>query len=129
MKAFAKAKDIYEACNIKAANFKTMIDTYAKAVMQLEQSLALIDSNMAKAKLTVDTLSSKKTMLDTVKTVNKSIENLNGTGETELSVNVEKLDDDMLRESVKLDALSSTDKPSTQMTEADAKAHLDSSKS
>lgn len=128
LKKFAAAKDLYESLLVKAENFKTMSETYAKAVKQLEQSLALIDTNMAKAKLNVDTLSSKKTMLDTVKSVNKSIENLNGVGETDLAVNVEKLDDDMLRESVKLDALSDNGKPSTQMTEADANAYLDSLK-
>lgn len=128
LKKFTAAKDLYESLLVKAENFKTMSATYAKAVKQLEQSLALIDTNMAKAKLNVDTLSSKKTMLDTVKSVNKSIENLNGVGETDLAVNVEKLDDDMLRESVKLDALSDNGKPSVQMTEADAKAYLDSLK-
>ena len=129
LKAFARAKDAYEVANTEVENFKIMVGTYAKAVKKLEQSLSLIDSNMAKAKLNVDTLSSKKVMLDTIKAVNKSIENMNGVGDSDLAVNVEKLDDDMLRESIKLEALNKDGKPvKAPLTEADARAYLDSLK-
>jgi hypothetical protein len=64
-------------------------------------------------------------MVDTIRAVNKSIENLNGVGDTDLAVNVEKLDDDMLRESVKLEALETTEKP-VELDEAAAKAYIDS---
>lgn len=126
MKEFARLRDAYETANVEVENFKVMVGTYAKAVKKLEKSLALIDANMAKAKLNVDTLSSKKVMLDTIRSVNKSIENMNGVGDTELAVNVEKLDDDMLRESIRLEALDSMNKgPAAPMTEADAKAYIE----
>ena len=83
---------------------------------------------MAKAKLNVDTLSSKKTMLDTIKDVNRTIENMNGVGDTDLAINIEKLDDDTLRESIRLEALDATESSKKAMTEAEAKAYIDSLK-
>lgn len=126
MKAFMQAKAAYEAVCTKASNFLALEHTYSNAVAKLEQTLALVDDNMAKAKLKVDTLSSKKTMLDTMKTVNKSIENLECLGDEALAFNVEKLDDDTLRETIKLEAFSSAQVPVKTMSEAEAKEYLDS---
>ncbi len=128
MEAFNRAKSTYELARARAENFGTMAVTYEHAVKKLEKTLALVDSNMSKAKMNVDTLSSKKTMLDTMKVVNEAIENVSGVGDPSLATSVEKLDDDMLRESVKLEALGQQD-PGTSAqvaTEAEARAYLDS---
>lgn len=126
MKAFMQAKAAYEAVCAKASRFFALKHTYSNAVAKLEQTLALVDDNMAKAKLKIDMLSSKKTMLDTMKTVNKSIEDLECVGDEALAFNVEKLDDDTLRESIKLEAFSAAQVPEKAMTEAEAKEFLKS---
>ena len=128
LKAFNRAKNIYEIAKTKVGNFQTLVTTYELAIAKLNKSLALIDENMSKAKLNVDTLSSKKILVDTIKTVNKSIETMNGVDNSDLAVNIEKLDDDMLRESVKLEALENAEKPTTTLTEADAKAYIENLK-
>lgn len=125
LKKFQAAKSLYEVKLTEIDNYTKMIEVYDNALKKLEQTLALVDTNMAKAKHNVEVLQSKKTMVDTIRAVNKSIENLNGVGDTDLAVNVEKLDDDMLRESVKLEALETTEKP-VELDEAAAKAYIDS---
>ena len=72
--------------------------------------------------LYVATLESKKILVDSNKQVNKTVENLKGIGDSELGVNVEKLDDDVLRESIKLEALHEDESPA--MTKAEAEAFL-----
>ena len=128
MKLFNRSKDAYELAKTEFDNFTTMVKAYTQAVKKLEKSLALVDANMAKAKLNVDTLSSKKIMLDTIKSVNKTIENMNGVGDADLAINIEKLDDDTLRESIRLEALDATESNKKAMTEAEAKAYIDSLK-
>lgn len=126
--AFNRAKDAYESFKIELDNLTTMVGVYSNAIAKLETSLALVESNMRKAKMNVDTLSSKKALVDTVKGVNSTLENLNGVGDAGLSMSIEKLDDDALRESIKLEALAESDQTKSTMTEADAKAYLDSLK-
>ena len=129
LKAFSRAKDIYETLLAAVSNLEIEVKTYSQAMAKLDSSLALINANMARAKLNVDTLSSKKALLDTIKTVNKSIENMNGIGDSTLAVNVEKLDDDMLRESIRLEALNTGNSPKAEaVTQESAKAYLDALK-
>lgn len=120
MAAFGKAKEQYEVLSTEASNYKTMIGVYSNALSKLEKSLAVVDTNMAKAKTNVATLESKKILVDSIKQVNKTVENLNGIGDSELGVNVEKLDDDVLRESIKLEALHGTEMPAMSKAEAEA---------
>lgn len=127
LKTFARAKDAYEALIVETNNFEIIVKKYGQVITKLKSSLACIDSNMAKAKRNVDILSSKKVLVDTIKTVNKSIENINGIGDSVLAVNVEKLDDDMLRESIKLEALN-TGNSAEAVTQESAKAYLDALK-
>jgi chromosome segregation ATPase len=125
MKKFQSIKSLYEVKTTEIDNYSKMVTVYDNALKKLDRTLALIDTNMAKAKHNVEVLQSKKNMVDTIKSVNESIENINGVGDTDLAVNVEKLDDDMLRESVKLEALETENKP-VQFDEASAKAWIDS---
>jgi len=128
LKAFAQAKNVYELLKTEVDNYTVMVKTYSQAMKKLDKTLALVDANMAKAKLNVDTLSAKKTLVDTIKSVNKSLENVNGIGDSELAVNVEKLDDDMLHESIKLETLDNNEHMSKPMTEAEAKTYLENLK-
>ena len=122
MTAFNRAKEQYEILATEVNNYNTMIGVYSNALAKLEKSLAVVDTNMNKAKTNVATLESKKILVDSIKQVNKTVENLKGIGDSELGVNVEKLDDDVLRESIKLEALHEDESPA--MTKAEAEAFL-----
>ena len=128
LKAFQRSKNIYELANTKVNNFNTMINTYSNALVKLELSLNLIEINMQKAQLNVDTLASKKTMVDAIKNVNKSVEDLNGVGDSNIGINIEKLNEDELRESIRLEVLNENNTLSIPMDQAQAQAYLDSLK-
>lgn len=126
LREFNRAKDAYEAANVELNNLNAMSSVYSNAITKLTTSLQLIETNMRKAKMNVDMLSSKKDFVDSVKGVNKTIESLKGVGEDELSIPIEKLDEDALRETIKLEALAEASMPAATTTEAEAKAYLDS---
>ena len=128
LEKFNRAKDLYEAFKTEFHNLKVMENVYSNAIVKLEMSLSVVETNMRKTKINVDTLASKKALVDTVKGVNETIENLNGIGDADLSISIEKLDDAALRESIKLEALAETTAPKATMTEADAKAYLEALK-
>lgn len=105
LKKFNMAKDAFEAAKTEVMNLETMLDAYHNAMKKLEDAVQVIDVNMSKTKANVATLESKKTLVDSLKSVNKTVEAVNGVGDDSLGFNVEKLDDDALRESIKLEAL------------------------
>ena len=125
---FNHLKDAYESMKIEVSNLEAMSGVYSNAIAKLKTSLNLIEANMRKAKMNVDTLASKKTLVDSIQAVNSAIENLNGVGDANLSISVEKLDDAALRESIKLEALSETSLPKSTTSEAEAKAYIDALK-
>ena len=84
---------------------KVGIGTYSNAISKLNQSHAVAVLNMNKAKTNVESLESKKMLVDSIKSVNTIVEDLNGVGDETLAINLEKLDDDMIREEVKLETL------------------------
>lgn len=124
LKAFSKVKDVYESASVEVTNLETMLAAYGNAVKKLEDAIGVIDVNMSKTKANVATLESKKTLVDSMKAVNKTVESVNGLGDGTLGFNVEKLDDDLIRESIKLEALKSGSEP--VMDEAAADAYLKS---
>lgn len=119
MRAFNRAKDEYESLKVEVSNYETMLQAYNNALDKLENTLYLIDTNMSKAKANVTTLESKKTLVDSIKAVNKTVESINGVGSTKLGISVEKLDDDVVRESIKLEALRETCSPTTDKKSAE----------
>ena len=124
MKKFTTLKGMYDVKKSEVDNYAIMINTYDQALAKLEKSKQLLDVNMAKAKHNVDVISSKKTMLDTITSVNTSIANVTGIGDKDLAINLEKLHDDTIRESVKLEAFDANVSPA--MNETEAKAFIDS---
>ena len=120
--AFNRAKDAYETAKIEVDNFVSMGNAYSNAIVKLENTLYLIDTNMSKAKANVTALESKKVLVDSIKSVNATVESINGVGDTQLGVSIEKLDDDVLRESIKLEALRESTIPT--MDKAAAYAYL-----
>ena len=124
MKKFTTLKGLYDVKKSEADNYAIMITTYDQAIAKLEKSKQLLDVNMAKAKHNVDVITSKKTMLDTIKSVNTSIANVTGIGDNDLAINLEKLNDDTIRESVKLEAFDANVSPA--MNETEVKAFIDS---
>lgn len=126
IKTFSKAKDAYEAALTEIDNFKTMISAYSNALVKLDSALNLVETNMNKAKMNVTVLESKKVLVDNIKAVNETVESLNGIGDSSMGISVEKLDDDVLRESIKLEALNET--ASKSMTKEEAAAYIESLK-
>lgn len=124
LRKFSVAKDTYESAEAEAKNLETMLAAYNNAVKKLEDAIQVIDVNMSKTKANVATLESKKTLVDSLKAVNKTVETVNGLGEGTLGFNVEKLDDDALRESIKLEALKNGPEP--VLDKAAAEAYLKS---
>lgn len=124
MKKFTTLKGMYDVKKSEADNYAIMITTYEQALAKLEKSKQLLDVNMTKAKHNVDVLTSKKTMLDTIKSVNNSIANVTGIGDKDLAINLEKLNDDTIRESVKLETFDADVSP--VMNETEAKAFINS---
>ena len=124
MKKFTTLKGMYDVKKSEVDNYAIMITTYEQALVKLEKSKQLLDVNMTKAKHNVDVLTSKKTMLDTIKSVNNSIANVTGIGDKDLAINLEKLNDDTIRESVKLETFDADVSP--VMNETEAKAFIDS---
>lgn len=118
--AFNRAKDAYETAKIEVDNFVSMGNAYSNAIVKLENTLYLIDTNMSKAKANVTALESKKVLVDSIKSVNATVESINGVGDTQLGVSIEKLDDDVLRESIKLEALRESTVPTMDKAAADA---------
>ena len=128
LKAFNTAKSAYESFKLERDNLIALESVYSNAVVKLDTSLALIEDNMRKAKTNVDMLSSKKILVDSIKSVNETISNLQGTGDSGMSIAVEKLDETALRESIKLEALADVNAAGTAMSEAEAKAYLETVK-
>ena len=123
MKAFMRAKDVYEKCLTKVNLLESRIKFYREAIAKLEKSYDLVVANMSKAKTNIDILTAKKEMLDSVKSVNDVIENLGGVGDEVTAINIEKIDDDLMHESIKLEALGA-DMPAKSMTEAEAQDYI-----
>ena len=104
---FNRMKDTFETIKTEVENLTAMIGTYSNAIAKLEQSRDVVVLNMNKAKTNVESLESKKMLVDSIKSVNTTVEDLNGIGigDETLAINLEKLDDDMIREEVKLETL------------------------
>lgn len=128
LKAFNAAKNAYESFKLECENLLALENVYSNAVVKLDMSLAVIEDNMRKAKTNVDVLSSKKILVDSIKSVNETISNIQGTGDSGTSIAVEKLDETALRESIKLEALADVNAAGTAMSEAEAKAYLETVK-
>ena len=120
MRKFSRAKDAYEALKIEVENYKAMSNAYSKAIAKLEDTFRLIETNMSKAKANVTALESKKMLVDSIGAVNKTVESLNGLDGGPLGMSIEKLDDAVVRESIKLDALRESDVPTMDKAAADA---------
>ena len=120
MQKFNYAKDAYETSKIEVANFISMNAAYSNAIVKLEATRDLIDTNMSKARANVTALESKKTLVDSISAVNKTVESLKGVGDSKLGINIEKLDDDVIRESIKLEALRESSAPTMDKDAADA---------
>ena len=120
MQKFNYAKDAYETAKIEVANFISMNAAYSNAIAKLEATRDLIDTNMSKARANVTALESKKTLVDSISAVNKTVESLKGVGDSKLGINIEKLDDDVIRESIKLEALRESSAPTMDKDAADA---------
>lgn len=102
---FNQMKDVFETTRTEMTNLVSMINTYSNAITKLVQSRDVVLINMHKAKTNVTMLESKKMLVDSIKTVNSTVADLNCVGDMNLAMNIEKLDDDMIREEVKLEAL------------------------
>jgi len=123
--AFARTREQYELTLAQIENFNNMNIAYSNAIAKLNQSLNLIKSNMSKSKMNIASLESKKECVDTLKAVNSIVEDINGVGNSDVTLSIEKLKDDELRESVKLETM--LDTPSNEnMSNQDIENYLKS---
>lgn len=119
MKTFQALRDKYEVTKIDIENNKKLIETYKAAMAKLESGITLVESNMSRAKLNVATLESKKRLVDSIKTVNDTVSNINGIGAEKLAINTEKLDEEEIRESVRLESFQMENAKPLSKTEAE----------
>ena len=126
MVAFNTAKEAYEVSKVNVENLTIMRNSYENSIVKLNDALNQVNAQMLKAKTNVATLESKKELVDSLKKVNSTIESLTGVSGDDLSISVEKLNEDAIRESIKLEALS---EPKSVVTDKEAaQAYLDSIK-
>lgn len=121
--SFSRAKSTYETFLTEIKNYEIMLKAYSDSIAKLERTKKLIETNMIKAKANVSSLESKKECVDTLKSVNGIVEDLKGVGNVELSESIERLDDSMVRESIKCESLS--DEDTDNSTEEDNKKYLE----
>lgn len=126
MKKFALLKDAYEVSKINVENMQLTYKTYLGAKKKLEDAFETVKITMSKAKTNIAQLEAKKTVIDNLKAVNKTLANINGIGtdDTKIGMNIEKLDDDLIRAETENSIYNA--KPTVKMTEEDAKKFLES---
>jgi hypothetical protein len=121
---FRRSKDVYESAKLNASNLRTLVKSYSDGLVKLQRTLEIVESNMSKAKMNVETLASKKTLVDTVKDINKTLENIKGTGDPAIGVVQEKLEEERIKQDIKLQVLNEDAGISSTMTKAEAEAYL-----
>lgn len=104
-----RLKNLHDSAEIEHRNYLALMKTYEDGMAKLEAVIKRIDDNMRRAKANVDTLQAKKTLLDSMKSANKTLADLSGVGDVKLAINLEKLDDDLLRENVAFEAAAIND--------------------
>lgn len=106
LKKFNVLKTEYETLQNEVTNYDIILNSYDMAIKKLEDSLNMINANMSKAKANISTLESKKIIAESIKSVNNTIETITGVNDTdELNVTIEKLDTDVLQETIKMEVL------------------------
>lgn len=103
--AFRRTREQYEIVNAQIANHRNIQATYSNALVKLNHTMKVLKANLDRSKLNIASLESKKECVDTLKSVNSIVEDVNGIGESDLGVSVEKLKDDEIRETVRMETL------------------------
>ena len=125
--AFRRTREQYEIVNAKIANHRSIGSTYSNALVKLNQTMRVLKANLDRSKLNIASLESKKECVDTLKSVNSIVEDVNGIGESDLGVSVEKLRDDEIRETVRMETLLDPE-PDSRMTSGDIEKYINSLK-
>jgi len=102
---FRRTREQYEIVNRQLANHRNICGTYSNAIVKLNQTMKVLKTNLDRSKLNIASLESKKECVDTLKSVNSIVEDVNGIGESDVGVSVEKLKDDEIRETVRMETL------------------------
>lgn len=105
LKKINKLKHMWNTKQNEISTYHTMLCTYSNAIIKLEKALECTNINLIKTEHNINVLESKKQLVDTLKIVNSTVENLTRVGNSDLTINLEKLEDDVLRESIKLETL------------------------
>ena len=77
----------------------------------LEKALAKIDVSINEMKANLDTVAYKKLLTDAYKDINKMLESIKGIGTDGCTVDVEKLNEEFIKEGVKMDVLTESETP------------------
>lgn len=123
LEKFSKARDFYEMTLAEAENYGKTIAVYSNALEKTEASLKVVEANIVSSKFRLANLESKRECVKALKSANEIVENLNGVGDIDLALSLERLDDAETEESVKLEALTAKDEP---MTRDEAELYLKS---
>lgn len=115
--AFKRTREQYEIVNRQVANHRNICSTYSNAITKLNQTMKVLKSNLDRSKLNIASLESKKECVDTLKSVNSIVEDVNGIGESDVGVSVEKLKDDEIRETVRMETMLEPEQDSGMSTD------------
>lgn len=115
--AFKRTREQYEIVNRQITNHRNISKTYSNALVKLNQTMKVLKSNLDRSKLNIASLESKKECVDTLKSVNSIVESVNGIGDSDLGVSVEKLNDDEIRETVRMETMLEPEQESGMTTD------------
>lgn len=101
----------YNSQKMKIETLKKIKSGCQTGLKNLEKALAKIDLSINEMRANLDTVAYKKLLTDAYKDINSMLESIKGIGTDGCSIDVEKLNEEFIREGVKMDILSQTDAP------------------
>lgn len=108
VKSFNLAKTAFESQEAKCKMLETSIVNYENGKAKLEAGLSVVNMSLTKYKSNIDILEGRKTIVDNFKEVNRILQNLSGTGENDMAIQLEKVDDSFMVETTKMEVLEDT---------------------
>ena len=101
----------YNSQNMKIQTLKKIKSGCQTGLKNLEKALDKLDVSINEMKVNLDTVAYKKLLTDAYKDINSMLESIKGISTDGCTIDVEKLNEEFIREGVKMDVLSRTDTP------------------
>ena len=97
----------YNSQKLKLETIARIKEGVTNGIKNLEKAIAKIDVAISEMRSNIDTVEYKKLLVDSYKEINSMLESIKGVDENpESTFSIEKLNEDFIREGVKLDVLS-----------------------